>query len=199
MIMDEINYSIFGNQAEREKAERNLGMEDKRCYNCTYGDLSMKEYPCSECIKQYDAELKNLNFWEAEKVNKNYIKQFIEDNGLKIEIEFSIETYNENDDIFRFDREYNLRDHNGEFRNELLFELLSGTVKVMPLPFSPTNLPKEGEKVWYVAATGIESLSFNLNFAMLYALVASGNAFRTKEEAELAAPRVRKEQGMINE
>lgn len=165
------------------------------CSVCEYEKTMQTEEPCRSCSCCEDEN----NNWVAKKkkkINKNYVKDFMIDNGLKINVKFPIKTYCENDDVFYFDDDYILRDTNGDFKYELLIDLLTGVAEIEPLPFSPTNLPKEGKRVWYVAATRIESLSFNLNFAMLYALVASGNAFRTKEEAEEAAPRIRKEQGM---
>jgi hypothetical protein len=75
--------------------------------------------------------------------------------------------------------------------------LLTGISEIVPLPpFSPTNLPKQGEQIWFVTATCVIVNNFDSGYFWMLACVASGNSFRTEAEAEENAPRIRKEQGM---
>ena len=170
-------------------------MMAKDCNTCKYEKLKLSEKPCRSCNCFEDEN----NKWapkEEKDLNKNYVKDFMIDNGLKINVKFPIKTYCENDDVFYFDDDYILRDTNGDFKYELLIDLLTGVAAVQPLPFSPTNLPKQGEQIWFVADTCVIVDNFDKCYFWMLACVASGNAFRTAEEAEEAAPRIRKEQGM---
>jgi len=165
------------------------------CDNCKYEKLKLSEEPCRSCSCCDDENMK----WapkEEKDLNKNYVKDFMIDNGLKINVKFPIKTYCENDDVFYFDDDYILRDTNGDFKYELLIDLLTGVAAVQPQPFSSTNLPKEGEEIWVVTLNDVGNFSFYADSIGCFALVASGNAFHTKAEAEEAAPRIRKEQGM---
>ena len=136
-------------------------------------------------------------------MSKNYIEQFMIDNKLKIGQEFSIKGLPScyKSEGYYFDENYNLLLKScPSFRAnqliDILIDLLNGKLQVEFKPFSPQNLPKHGEKFWSVGIECIDYHCFALNVCH-YALVASGNAFHTEEEAEANAPRIRKEQGMI--
>jgi len=166
------------------------------CSVCEYEKTMQTEEPCRSC-SCCDDENNNWVAKKKKKINKNYVKDFMIDNGLKINVKFSIKTYVE---MFHFDDEYNLKDCENNLRNEfLLFDLLTGVAEIEPLPFSPTNLPKQGEQIWFVAAALVITYNFDSGYFWMLACVASGNAFHTKEEAEENAPRIRKEQGMLKE
>jgi len=166
------------------------------CSVCEYEKTMQTEEPCRSCSCCEDEN----NNWVAKKkkeINKNYVREFMEDNKLEINVEFPVKSYDGDIYMFHFIDDFNLVDHNKNFRVESLIDLLTGISEIAPLPFSPTNLPKEGEEFWIVTQNSVSHFGFHADSIACFALVASGNAFRTKEEAEANAPRIRKEQGMI--
>ena len=175
---------------------------NKDCDTCKYGKLQLSENPCSSCSGRED-ERTNWYPKEEEKVNKNYVKEFMDDNGLKIGQEFSIKglpsCYKSKG--YYFDENYDLFLKNcPKLRtNQLidrLIDLLKGKLQVEFKPFSPQNLPTEGARFWIVKRFMCDSYVFDNSCFWMFSLVASGNAFRTEAEAEENAPRIRKEQGM---
>ena len=166
------------------------------CSVCEYEKTMQTEEPCRSCSCCEDEN----NKWVPKKkgeVAKNYVKEFMIANKLKINVEFPVKAYDEEIYMFHFDDNFNLKDRSENSRIALLFDLLTGISKIAPLPpFSPTNLPEQGEKYWSVEIKGTVPNFFVFN-AYQFALVASGNAFHSREEAEANAPRIRKEQGMI--
>jgi len=171
-------------------------MMAKDCNTCKYEKTMQTEEPCRSCSCCEDEN----NNWVAKKekeTNKNYVREFMEDNKLKINVEFPVKSYDEEIYMFHFDDNFNLKDRSENSRISLLFDLLTGITEISPLPpFSPANLPKQGEQIWFVADTCVIADNFDKCYFWMLACVASGNAFRTAEEAEEAAPRIRKEQGM---
>jgi len=166
------------------------------CSVCEYEKTMQTEEPCRSCSC---CENENNN-WSPKKrgeVAKNYVREFMDDNKLEINVEFPVKSYDGDIYMFHFINDFNLVDHNKNFRVESLIDLLTGVSEIAPLPFSSQNLPKQGEQIWFVTATCVIVNNFDSGYFWMYALVASGNAFRTKEEAEANAPRIRKEQGMI--
>lgn len=167
------------------------------CNTCKYEKLKLSEKPCCSCSCCEDEN----NNWVAKKekeTNKNYVKEFMEANKLKINVEFPVESYDGEIYMLHFDDEFNLKDRRKGSRIALLFDLLTGISEIAALPpFSPTNLPKQGEQIWFVTATCVIVNNFDSGYFWMLACVASGNAFRTEAEAEANAPRIRKEQGMI--
>ena len=137
-------------------------------------------------------------------MNKNYVKEFMDDNKLKIGQEFTIKGLPScyKSEGYYFDENYDffLKNCPKLRANQLierLIDLLNGKLQVEIKPFSPTNLPKQGEQIWFVTATCVIVNNFDSGYFWMYALVTSGNSFRTEAEAEANAPRIRKEQGMI--
>ena len=167
------------------------------CSVCEYEKTMQTEEPCRSCSCCEDEN----NNWVAKKekkVNKNYVREFMDDNKLEINVEFPVKSYDEEIHMFHFDDEFNLKDRSEDSRIALLFDLLTGISKIVPLPsFSSQNLPKQGEQIWFVTATCVIVNNFDSGYFWMLACVASGNAFRTEAEAEANAPRIRKEQGMI--
>ena len=167
------------------------------CSVCEYEKTMQTEEPCRSCSCCEDEN----NNWSPKKrgeVAKNYVKEFMIANKLKINVEFPVKSYDGEIYMLHFDDEFNLKDRRKGSRIALLFDLLTGISEIAALPpFSPTNLPKQGEQIWFVTATCVIVNNFDSGYFWMYALVASGNAFRTEAEAEANAPRIRKEQGMI--
>ena len=167
---------------------------NKDCSTYKYLDKLDNEKPCCQCGLNSKWEPK-----DEKKVNKNYVKEFMDDNGLKIGEEFSIKELPNCVSMGKFYFEKDLRLYKKGFPPESfpfhLAGLLIGDLQIKPKPFSPTNLPKQNETIWVVTPTKVSHIGFD-SVSTIYALVASGNAFRTEEEAEANAPRIRKEQGM---
>lgn len=117
---------------------------------------------------------------------KNLMPEVLKLIGLSVDEEFKVKG---SDEIFKVDKEGMLiATSYNSFRCSILPFLLNGTYEIVKLPWKP----KDGESYWTVEEDRILCDSWD-NDMMDYSYLKLGNCYRTKEEAEANADRIRKE------
>ena len=135
----------------------------------------------------------------------NLIPQIAELLGLKLGEEFKVESRGGSKYICNFTLEglfvhdSFLQDGSGSYDNELLAHIVCGDVKVIKLPWKP----KENDIFYTFDFTyGKWGVKLDVKLDMWaeapcdYALLGKGWAYRTREEAESALPKIAKEMGV---
>ena len=123
---------------------------------------------------------------------ENLIPEALKLIGLSVDEEFRIKGTCW---IHKFDIDGNSKarllddDRNYQDSNYFLKEILNGTYEIEKLPFKPKPL----QEFWYVNSDGRAICCVWSNFIVDWSLYKLGNCFRTKEEAEANADRIRKE------
>lgn len=128
----------------------------------------------------------------------NYIKKFMDDNGIEVNEEFYV--IDENDKkigglisiIFYFDKNMrlNMKLVESDCR-DVLRGLMSGECKIEKIPHKPKSVwdLKEGDEYWYITLLGyVEEVSYQSDDEDIN-IIKAGNAFLTKEEAEFEVER----------
>ena len=122
---------------------------------------------------------------------KNLMPEVAKLLGVEIGEEFKIDNFNT---VFRLNEYGSLEIHSADGKRWVgentfsLRELLLGNREIIKMPWEP----KQGELYWTVEEDSIFYDSWD-NDMMDYSYLKLGNCFRTKEEAEANADRIRKE------
>ena len=123
---------------------------------------------------------------------KNLIPEVAKLLGVEIGEEFKVKEMP--NDIYKFDEDGNLRYFNRRGQEWLitttntLCKVLNGKSEIIKLPWKP----KVDEKFWTVENDGVYINTWD-NDMSDFMYLKCGNCFRTKEEAEANADRIRKE------
>lgn len=128
----------------------------------------------------------------------NYIKKFMDDNGIEVNEEFYV--IDENGKkigglisiIFYFDKNMHLNMKLVESDcRDVLRGLMLGKYKIEKIPHKPKNVwdLKNGDEYWYITLLGyVEEVSYQSDDEDIN-IIKAGNAFLTKEEAEFEVER----------
>jgi len=121
----------------------------------------------------------------------NLMPEILEKLGVEVGERFYIEDRDNYSFGVFFNENYGLIDGNFGclLNSNYLVALLKGDAKIIKKPWKPQN----GEFGYYVSQDGsINPNNFNKKYATDCGLVAIGNCFKTKEEAEAAKPEILK-------